>query len=162
MQIVLTLKDEPLDTIIDTDTAEECWERLLKRYKGKGTQRKMQLFKEIFKSAFTNTDPLEPQINSLLCLVHAVKNLGWNLGDDVIVPVIILALPASLGTLKTVLANASEEPFLAELKAQILANEQHWICESGIGKTAFFTKAAKKTKDKDNKKVKKCCTHCNI
>jgi LTR polyprotein gag-polypeptide-like protein len=76
MQIVLTLKDEPLDTIIDTDTAEECWERLLKRYEGKGTQRKMQLFKEIFKSAFTNTDPLEPQINSLLCLVHAVKNLG--------------------------------------------------------------------------------------
>jgi hypothetical protein len=120
----------------------------------------MQLFEEIFKSAFINTDLLEPQINSLLCSVHTTKNLGSNLGDDVVASAIISALPASLGTLKTVLVNTSEEPSPAKLKAQILADEQCRIHESGIGVTAFFTKATKKTKDSE--KTKKHCTHCNI
>ena len=35
-QIILTLKDEPLDTIIDAETAAECWDRLLQRYEGRG------------------------------------------------------------------------------------------------------------------------------
>jgi LTR polyprotein gag-polypeptide-like protein len=85
--------------VTDTDMVEECWERLLQRYEGRGTQRKMQLFEKIFKSAFTDTNPLEPQINSLLQSVHAAKNLGSNLGDDIVASTIISALPASLRTL---------------------------------------------------------------
>ncbi len=70
--IILALKDKPLDTIVDAETATECWERLLERYKGRGIQRKMQHLDEIFKTTFTDSDPLEPQINSLLWSVRVV------------------------------------------------------------------------------------------
>jgi LTR polyprotein gag-polypeptide-like protein/uncharacterized protein DUF4219 len=39
--IILALKDEPLNTIIDAETMADCWEKLLQCYKGKGVQRKM-------------------------------------------------------------------------------------------------------------------------
>jgi len=64
--IILALKDKPLDTIINVETTTECWERLLEHYKGRGIQRKMQHLDEIFKTTFTDSNPLEPQINSLL------------------------------------------------------------------------------------------------
>jgi len=70
--IILALKDEPLDTIVDAETAAECWEKLLQRYEGKGVQRKMQHLDEIFKTTFIDSDPLEPQINSLLRSVCTV------------------------------------------------------------------------------------------
>ena len=60
--IILALKDEPLDTIVDAETAAECWEKLLQRYEGKGVQRKMQHLDEIFKMTFTDSDPLEPSV----------------------------------------------------------------------------------------------------
>ncbi len=159
------MKDEPLDTIIDAETAAECWERLLERYEGRGIQRKMQYLDDIFNNTFTDSDPLEPQINSLLKLVRVVRNLGSKLRDDIVAAVIISALPNSLSALKTVLANSIIEPLPIELKAQILADEQHCVRESGIGATAFFTKASKKTKEskkeKEKEKGKKHCTHCN-
>ncbi len=70
--IILALKDKPLDTIVDAETTTECWERLLEHYKGRGIQRKMQHLDEIFKTTFTDSDPLEPQINSLLWSVRVV------------------------------------------------------------------------------------------
>ncbi len=84
----------------------------------------MQHLDEIFKMTFTDSNPLEPQINSLLQSVHVVQNLGSKIGDDVVVTAIILALLNSLGTLKTILANSTVEPMLAEVKAQILNDKQ--------------------------------------
>jgi Pol polyprotein/LTR polyprotein gag-polypeptide-like protein/gag-pre-integrase-like protein/integrase-like protein len=164
-QIILSLKDEPLDTIIKAETVAECWEKLLECYEGRGVQRKMQLLDEIFKTTFTDLDPLKPQINSLLQSAHMVWNLGVRLGDDIITAATISALPSSLSTLKTVLANSTKEPSPSELKAQILADEQHRICKSGIGVTAFFVKTSKKSKEskeKEKEKAKKHCTHCDI
>jgi len=69
----------------------------------------------------------------------------------------------SLGTLKTILANSIVEPTPAEVKVQILNDEQCRIHKSGAGATAFFTKASKKTKEsKEKEKGKKHCTHCDI
>jgi hypothetical protein len=78
---------------------------------------------------------------------------------------IISVLLNSLAMLKTILANSTEESSLVKIKARILGDEQHWTRESGIGATAFFTKASKKTKEskeKEKEKAKKHCTHCNI
>ena len=165
-QIILTLKDEPLDTIIDAKTAAECWDRLLQQYEGRGIQRMMQYLDDIFRATFTDLDPLEPQINLLLKLACIVWNLGSKLGDDIMAAALISVLPSSLGPLKTVLANLSEGILPNELKAQILADEQCRIWESGVGATAFFAKASKKTKEskkeKDKEKAKKHCTHCDI
>jgi hypothetical protein len=36
-QIVLTLKDEPLNGVIGLDSAQEVWTRLCAHYEGKGT-----------------------------------------------------------------------------------------------------------------------------
>ncbi len=108
---------------------------------------------------------LEPQINSLLRSVHMVRNLGAKLGDNIVAAAIVSALPNSLAMLKTILANSTKECSPIELKARILGDEQCRIRESGIGATAFFTKASKKTKeskDKEKEKAKKHCTHCDI
>jgi gag-polypeptide of LTR copia-type len=34
-QIMLTLKDEPLNPVLFTSTAKECWDKLSERYEGK-------------------------------------------------------------------------------------------------------------------------------
>ena len=81
------------------------------------------------------------------------------------VTAIISALPNFLGTLKTILANSIVEPTLAEVKVQILNDEQRRIRELGAGATTFFAKASKKTKEskeKEKEKGKKYCMHCDI
>ena len=51
------------------------------------------------------------------------------------------------------------------MKSQVILDEQHRVCELGVGATAYFVKAAKKGGKKGGGKSdtpKKKCTHCKI
>jgi LTR polyprotein gag-polypeptide-like protein len=47
-QITLTLKDEPLNSVLDATTAKDCWDRLASCYEGKGEQRIVHLIDKVF------------------------------------------------------------------------------------------------------------------
>jgi gag-polypeptide of LTR copia-type/Domain of unknown function (DUF4219) len=59
-QITLTLKNEPLNSVLVATSAKDCWEKLLARYEGKGEQRIIHLIDKVFRSTLSNTEPLEP------------------------------------------------------------------------------------------------------
>jgi LTR polyprotein gag-polypeptide-like protein len=65
-QITLTLKDEPLNSVLDATTAKDYWDRLASRYEGKGEQRIVHLIDEVFCKTLSDSEALEPQINALI------------------------------------------------------------------------------------------------
>ena len=57
---------------------------------------------------------------------------------------LINALPASLGMLKTLLTDTQATVTTADMKARILRDEQRHIVESGGTAAMFFARAGKK------------------
>jgi hypothetical protein len=166
-QITLTLKDEPLNSVLFATTAKECWDRLLARYEGKGEQKIVYLIDEVFRTTISDSEPLEPQINALIRAASTIANLGLTLEDKLLAFAIISSLPASFSTLKTILSTTKPSDLSSEyVKAQVILDEQRRVRESGVGATAYFAKAAKKGgKKKDDKsdvQKKKLCSHCKI
>ena len=165
VQVALTLKDEPLNSILAVTSAKGCWESLLVHYEGKGEQCIVHLIDEVFRTTLSNTEPLEPQINSLIQAARTITALGLTLEDKLIAFAIISSLPPTLTTLKIVLSTSSATTVSSEyVKSQVILDEQHRVRDSGVGATAFFAKVPKKekTKKRSEDKVKKHCTHCNI
>jgi hypothetical protein len=75
-QIVLTLKQEPLSVIAHTSTtAKTYWDKLSVCYEGKGEQRMLYLIDEIFQSTLSESEPLQPQINTILLAASKVTTL---------------------------------------------------------------------------------------
>ena len=57
-QITLTLKDEPLNSVLFMSTAKECWDKLSERYEGKGEQKFVYLIDGVFQSMLSESEPL--------------------------------------------------------------------------------------------------------
>ncbi len=146
-QITLTLKDEPLNSVLYANTTKECWDNLSEHYEGKGEQKIVYLINEVFRSTLSKSEPLEPQINALICTANTISNLGLTLDDKLLAFTLISSLPSSFSTLKTILSTTKSTNLTSEyVKAQVILDEQHRVRESGVGTTAYFTKAAKKGK----------------
>src|SRR6266702_518218 len=165
-QITLTLKDEPLNSVLYANTTKECWDNLSEHYEGKGEQKIVYLINEVFRSTLSESEPLEPQINALICAANTISNLGLTLDDKLLAFALISSLPSSFSTLKTILSTTKSTDLTSEyVKAQVILDEQRCVRESGVGTTAYFAKAAKKGKkkgDKPDSQKKKKCTHCKI
>ena len=175
-QIEFTIKDDPLQTILDTSGAKDAWDRLCDRYEGKGKKRLVRLIDKVFHTAFSDSEPLESQINDLLANIRKINELKANTFDDEIMAIAIInALPASLDMLQTILAeflgNATAL-VSTDVKSQIIEDEQRCIGRSGSDATAFFAKARgnackgkqpkHKTDQGDKPKGKLHCSHCDI
>ena len=166
-QIVLTLKQEPLNVIAHTSTtAKTHWDKLSVCYEGKGEQRMLHLIDEIFQSTLSKSGPLQPQINTILLAASKVTTLGLSLDDKLIVFAIISSLPSSMATLKKILSNTKPSDMTTEnVMSQIVLDKQQRVHESGTSASAFFAKISKKDKgpkDKSADKAKKQCTHCKF
>ena len=166
-QIVLTLKQEPLSVIAHTSTtAKTHWDKLSVRYEGKGEQRMLHLIDEIFRSTLSESEPLQPQINTILLVASKVTTLRLSLDNKLVAFAIISSLPSSMSTLKKILSNTKPSDMTTEnVMSQIVLDEQQRVRESGTSASAFFAKVAKKgkgAKDKSADKAKKQCTHCKF
>ena len=164
-QMEFTLKPGPLNTISRTTTAKEAWDTLCDRFEGKGKARVAQLLGDVFKTAFVDSEPFENQINLFLNNVSLINQIkGQDMFDDELTAIAMInALPDSLETLRTVLSG-SPTITTDDVRNRILSDERRRIVSSGISTTAFFAKAAKKSKkgDKSKSDDAKKCTHCNF
>jgi len=158
-QISFTLRDGPLTYVLGAKSAKECWERLSTRYEG--TQNTAILVEELFLTTLSESKPLEPQINKLVRAAHTLNTLGFGLEDKVLAYIIVLKLPDSMATLKTILsATEASEISTEAVVSQIILDEQRRVRASGVGTIASFDKAAKKGWSASDDCEKKC-THCN-
>ena len=175
-QIEFTIANAPLQTILDATSSKEAWDRLCERYEGKGKKCLVRPIDKVFHTAFTDTEPLEAQINDLLTNIRQINELKQTFDDEITAIAVINALPASLDTLQTILSNLTS--FVPrDIKTQIVEDEQRRIGRSGSDATAFFAKArtdARRSKqqaktakvDQSDKpktdRSKQHCTHCDI
>ena len=175
-QITLTLKDEPLNTVMYATSAHSAWELLRTRYEGKGEQKVAYLISELFRSTLTDDSPLEPQINSMRRVAHTLHSLGHKLEDKLVAVAIILSLPPSYDTLRTILTSQTDKLTLETITSQVLQEEQR---RRETAQTSAFaartfgsagklngskspssTKGSKSSKAKD--KGKPYCKHCRF
>jgi gag-polypeptide of LTR copia-type len=166
--IIFSLTGAPARTIMFATSAKDCLDKLAIAYEGKGASKLSTLMGKIFSTPMTDTEPLGPQIDAIIEAAHGVAEKGSPLGDAHIAYAIMMALPSSLETLKTVLDSLSPADQNPEsVKARILSDERRRIRASGDTAAAFYAKVSKKEKksdkdsDKKKKKKKKKCTHCN-
>ncbi|KAH9959900.1 hypothetical protein BJV74DRAFT_788563, partial [Russula compacta] len=68
-------------------------DKLILCYEGKGEQRIIHLFNEVFCTTFSITEALKLQINALDCATCSVTALGLTLEDKIITFAIISSLP---------------------------------------------------------------------
>jgi hypothetical protein len=131
-QITLTLKDDPLRSVLDATTAKECWDKLSAWYMAKWEPQIYSLLRRVIKREFSDGEPLEPQIDDLLWAARMMESIGQKIDDNLIVLSILCALPSSLSTLRgTIVSNADKFKLSSEqLRSQLVRYEQH---RSGAG-----------------------------
>ena len=94
-QIEFMIKDDPLQTILDASGSKAAWDLLCDRYEGKGKKHLVQLIDKVFHTAFSDSEPLESQINNLLADIRKINELKKNtFNDEIMAIAIINALPA--------------------------------------------------------------------
>ena len=124
-QITLTLKDEPLSGVIHAVSAADVWDKLLRRYEGKGKQTVALLTGEIFRGTFTDESPLEPQLNTVRHKAYILKTLNHELSDALIAIALIISLPESYSTLCTILMATPEDKLTTDyVVTQVLTEER--------------------------------------
>ena len=123
-QIILTLKDEPLNGVLYCTTVKEVWEKLHTRYEGKGKQTIILLLTEIFRGTFSDGSPLEPQLNAMRQKGFILSSLGQPLDNAVIASTMIMSLPSSYSVLSTILMSSTNKPTTEAIISAILMEEK--------------------------------------
>ena len=102
-QITLTLKDEPLSGVLYTTMSAEAWRKLSEHYKGKGKQSIVYLISELFCSTLSDDKSMETQLNSMRQKANVLKTLGQPLEDSLVTIAMVISLPPTYSTLRTIL-----------------------------------------------------------
>ena len=165
IQITTTLHKEPLNLIMQSMSAKDCWDKLIARYQKKGGCCIAYLMESFFCTPLTDLEPMEPQIQKLIKADRNLQTIGCRVNDKNLAYIIIMALLDSLSTLQTILYNKDDQMITSEeVIVLILANEECHIHSSSRTTIAYYTKARKwshsKSKGKDKDKDKKWCTYC--
>ena len=167
-QLTLTLKDEPLSGVLHATSATDVWDKLNRRYEGKGQNTIAYLIKEIFRASFSDEMPMEPQLNDVQHKAHILKTLGEPISDAVIAHAMLLALPDSYSTLRTILNSTPATTGGSSLSTDIVIT--HVLTEEkntkfGGSQVALIAHTKGKGKpqsskpsDGDKKKIK--CSYC--
>jgi hypothetical protein len=69
---------------------------------------------EVFRTTLSDTEPLEPQVNSLIRAARTITALGLALDDKLTAFSIISSLPETLTTLKTILSTMTSSSLMTD------------------------------------------------
>jgi hypothetical protein len=108
------------------------------------------LFVAVFQNTFFDTEPLEPQIDTLVRDAYVLINFGVLLDDKLVPFAILYSLQPSLSDLReTILRTEPSSGFTIEdVTSQILLDEHRRIRKSGRGAREHFARAKTKGKAK--------------
>ena len=164
-QITLTLKDEPLSGVLYMMTSAEAWRKLSERYEGKGKQSIAYLISELFRSTLSDDESMETQLNSMRQKANVLKTLGQPLEDSLVAIAMVISLPPTYSTLRTILMAADDKLTTDAVINQVLIEEK--LRNMSSTHSALAAKMAGQSKQKGKGKVskeekgKKSCTYCS-
>src|SRR5712672_4217266 len=164
--ITMSVKGEAMNRVLLCSTAKEAWDSLISRYEGKGEKQITHLMADLYRRNFTESEPLEPQINQILLAAQSLSTLSSPVPEKHLAFQLISALPDSLQLLKILLNQIPYAKLSTDhIIAMIIDDERQCVQASGDSPSAFFVKAAKKSekgkgKDKSGERERKHCTHC--
>jgi len=149
-QITLTLKDKPLNGVLHTSSAAEAWTKLSERYEGKGKQSITYLIGELFRGTLSDESPMEPQLNVMRQKAQVLTLLGQTLDDSLMAIAMVISLPPSYSTLRTILMSSSDKLMIDGMISQILIEEKsrHTV----EMQSALVAKMSDKAKDSNKEK----------
>jgi len=119
IRIMLALKEGPQQCVLDVTTAKECWDTLAERYNAKDDQRAVFLMEKLFLTPFTDSEPLEPQIDQMRSTVRALASINFTLEDKWQAGIMVMKLLESMATLKAILSHTDN----AKLTSSAVANK---------------------------------------
>ena len=159
-QITLTLKDEPLNGVLHTSLASDAWTKLCERYEGKGKQSIAYLIGELFRGTLMDESPMEPQLNAMRQKALVLASLGQALDDSLIAIAMVISLPTSYSTLRTILMSTSDKITIEGTISQILVEEKSR--RTPETQSALVAKAPEKPKhtSKSEKRKPGNCNYC--
>lgn len=155
------MKDEPLSGVLYTKTAAEAWTKLSERYEGKGKQTIAYLIGELFRNTLTDDSSLETQLNAMQQKASIIRSLGQPLDDALVAIAMVISLPPSYSTLRTILMSTNDKLTVDCVISQVLVKERSK--KLSCGQTALAAKTGEKGKGKAvDKKKKGKCHYCKI
>jgi hypothetical protein len=117
------------------------------------------MLEKLLMTPLVDTEPMQPQINALILALQQLAMAGLSVNDKLLAYLLILRLPESYLTLKTVLSSLDSTKAMSKsMLYQIYAEERRCIQLLGGSVVTFYVKAqkgGKSNKDKNNKK----CSH---
>jgi len=164
-QITLTLKDEPLSGVLYTTTSADAWKKLSERYEGKGKQSIAYLISELFRNTLSDDESMETQLNSMRQKANVLKTLGQPLEESLVAIAMVISLPPTYSTLRTILMAADDKLTTDAVINQVLIEEKSRKASSTH--SALAAKMTGRSKQKGKGKVskedkgKKSCTYCS-
>ena len=165
VQITLTLKDEPLSGVLYSTTSAEVWRKLSERYEGHGKQSIAYLISELFRNTLLDDTSMETQLNSMRQKANILKTIGQPLNDSLVAIAMVISLPTSYSTLRTILMAADDQLTMDIIINQVLIKEKS---KKSPGQTALSAKATSQSKEKGKGKNKKksqrkkgTCSYCS-
>jgi len=164
-QLTLTLKDEPLSRVLYSTTSAEVWKKLSEQYEGRGKQSIAYLISELFWSTLSDDTAMESQLNLMQQKANVLKTIGQPLDDSLIAIAMVISLPSSYSTLRTILMATDDKLTTDMVINQVLIEERS---QKSPGQTALSAKATSQTKGKGkaksgkkSQKKKGTCTYCS-
>ena len=155
LMILLTLKKVGQQCIFEAETAKECWDALNERYSNGSNQRKVALLEQLLVATFSDTEPLQPQLDAIRFAARQLESTGFRFPDAIVAYLIIFRLPPSYDMTRAVLTSSESPRFSSKWVAdQIIAEEHRRISQSGNTATVFFAKA------RENKSERGKCFYC--
>ena len=148
-----------------TTTSEEAWRKLSERYEGKGKQSIAYLISELFRSTLSDDESMETQLNSMRQKANVLKTLGQPLEDSLVAIAMVISLPPTYSTLRTILMAAADKLTMDAVINQVLIKEK--LRKFSSAHSALTAKMAGRSKQKGKGKVnkedkeKKSCTYCS-
>jgi hypothetical protein len=162
LQFILALSRAPHDHVLDVTMSKEVWDMLKAQYQGSGELRSHYLLERLFTTPLVDSEPMEPQIASIVSIVCQLNAINFPISDQWLTGMLRVKLPASWNTLKTVLAHVDDGKLMSKgVITQILAEEHCRIRKDRGNAKAYYVKSSNKGKGKQKHRRDKQCSHCD-
>ena len=124
LQIVMTLKEGPHNSILDVKTLKECWDILAKRYQAKGNQGAVALMEKLFMTPFSDMEPIQGQIDQYRLTLCGLEAVSFTLAEKWAASLLIIKLPSCYSMLKMMISTLPESQItLNDIIDQVLTDE---------------------------------------
>ena len=122
-------------------------------------------FNKLFRSTLSDDESMETQLNSMQQKANVLKMLGQLLEDSLVAIAMVISLPPTYSTLRTILMAADNKLTTDAVINQVLIEDKSRnmsLTHSALAaKTAGRSKQKEKGKVNKEEKGKKSCTYCS-